>query len=127
MLIAEAIISLIDAFSAPNSSPLSESTKQALLAYYSLLESSKLTHEVLADLPLPRTLDPSVETPLPSRLSTLAILLKDTIATTVRLPFFVLPALIHIPAYVFCRMLARMVEEEEETQAQMKVPSSTFT
>ncbi|CEL60758.1 hypothetical protein RSOLAG1IB_03997 [Rhizoctonia solani AG-1 IB] len=112
---------LIDAFSTPNSSPLFESTKQALLAYYSLLESSKLTHEVLADLPLPRTLDPSVETPLPSRLSTLAILLKDTIATTVRLPFFVLPALIHIPAYVFCRMLARMVEEEEETQAQMKI------
>ncbi|CAE6366655.1 unnamed protein product [Rhizoctonia solani] len=112
---------LIDLFSGPNKSPLFESTRKALLKYYSLLQSAKLSHEALADLPLPRTLDPSVEAPLPSRLSTLAVLLKDTIATTIRLPFFVLPALIHLPAYVLCRMLARMVEEEEETQAQMKI------
>ncbi|KAF8756979.1 Phosphate acyltransferase [Rhizoctonia solani] len=117
---------LIDAFSDPDSSPLFESTKKALLTYYSLLESSKLTHEALADLPLPRTLDPSVDTPLPSRLSTLAVLLKDTIATTIRLPFFVLPALIHIPAYILCRLLARMVEEEEESQAQMKIFGGIF-
>lgn len=111
---------LIDMFS-ENRSPLFESTRKALLTYYWLLESAKLSHEALADLALPRTLDPSVEAPLPSRLSTLAILLKDTIATTIRLPFFVLPALVHLPAYVLCRMLARMVEEEEETQAQMKI------
>lgn len=108
-------------FSAPNSSPAFESTKQALLAYHSLLESAKLSHEALTDLPLPRSLDPSVETPLPSRLSTLAVLLKDTLATTIRLPFFVLPLIVHIPAYALGRTLARMVEEEEETQAQMKV------
>ncbi|CAE6483869.1 unnamed protein product [Rhizoctonia solani] len=112
---------LIDMFSEPNRSPQFESARKALLRYYSLLESAKLSHEALDDLPLPRTLDPSIETPLPSRLSTLAILIKDTIATTIRLPFFVLPALIHIPAYVLCRVLARMVEEEEETQAQMKI------
>ncbi|CAE6438453.1 hypothetical protein ACGC1H_006980 [Rhizoctonia solani] len=112
---------LIDIFSEPNKSPLFESTRKALLKYYSLLQSAKLSHEALADLPLPRTLDPSVEAPLPSRLSTLAVLLKDTIATIIRLPFFVLPALIHLPAYILCRMLARMVEEEEETQAQMKI------
>ncbi|KAF8739720.1 Phosphate acyltransferase, partial [Rhizoctonia solani] len=117
---------LIDAFSDPDSLPPFESTKKALLTYYSLLESSKLTHEALADLPLPRTLDPSVDTPLPSRLSTLAVLLKDTIATTIRLPFFVLPALIHIPAYILCRLLARMVEEEEESQAQMKIFGGIF-
>ncbi|KAG8731761.1 hypothetical protein FRC11_002459 [Ceratobasidium sp. 423] len=117
---------LIDAFSEPNKSPLFESTRKALLTYYSLLESAKLTHEALADLPLPRALDPSTETSLPSRLSTLAILLKDTIATVIRLPFFVLPALVHLPAYVICRMLARMVEEEEETQAQMKIFGGLF-
>lgn len=108
-------------FSAPNSSPLFESTRKQLLAYYSLLESAKLSHEALSDLPLPRTLDPSVEAPLPSRLSTLAVLLKDTLATTIRLPFFLLPLIIHLPAYTLCRVLARMVEEEEETQAQIKV------
>ncbi|CUA66700.1 hypothetical protein RSOLAG22IIIB_00145 [Rhizoctonia solani] len=112
---------LIDIFSEPNKSPLFEPTRKALLKYYSLLQSAKLSHETLSDLPLPRTLDPSVEAPLPSRLSTLAVLLKDTIATTIRLPFFVLPALIHLPAYILSRMLARMVEEEEETQAQMKI------
>jgi glycerol-3-phosphate O-acyltransferase/dihydroxyacetone phosphate acyltransferase len=113
--------SLVDMFSAPNSSPQFESTKKHLLIYYSLLESAKLSHEALAELPLPRTLDPSVETPLPSRLSTLAVLLKDTLATTIRLPFFLLPLLVHLPAYTLGRILARMVEEEEETQAQMKV------
>lgn len=108
-------------FSAPNSSPSFQSTKKRLLAYHSLLESAKLSHEALSDLPLPRTLDPSIETPLPPRLSTLAILLKDTLATTIRLPFFLLPLIIHIPAYVLGRVLAKMVEEEEETQAQTKV------
>ncbi|KAJ1304729.1 hypothetical protein OPQ81_005867 [Rhizoctonia solani] len=117
---------LIDMFSEPNKSPQFESTRKALLKYYWLLESAKLSHEALADLPLPRTLDPSTEASLPSRLSTLAILLKDTISTSLRLPFFVLPALIHLPAYVMCRMLARMVEEEEETQAQMKIFGGIF-
>lgn len=91
------------------------------MTYHSLLESAKLSHEALTDLPLPRTLDPSVEAPLPSRLSTLALLLKDTLATGIRLPFFLLPLLVHLPAYTLGRLLARMVEEEEETQAQMKV------
>ncbi|KAG8743994.1 hypothetical protein FRC12_014918, partial [Ceratobasidium sp. 428] len=112
---------LVDLFSAPNSSPYFESTRKALLAYHSLLEYAKLSHEALADLPLPRTLDPSVETPMPSRLSTLAILLKDTLATAIRFPFFVLPLIIHLPAYALARILARMVDEEEETQAQMKM------
>ncbi|KAF8608633.1 hypothetical protein BDV93DRAFT_518712 [Ceratobasidium sp. AG-I] len=112
---------LVDLFSAPNSSPSFEPTKKRLLAYHSLLESAKLSHEALSDLPLPRTLDPSIETPLPSRLSTLAILLKDTLATTIRLPFFLLPLIIHIPAYVLGRVLAKLVEEEEETQAQTKM------
>ncbi|QRV79144.1 acyltransferase [Ceratobasidium sp. AG-Ba] len=112
---------LVDLFSEPNSSPLFGSTRKALLTYHSLLESSKLSHEALADLPLPRTLDPAMEAPLPSRLSTLAILLKDTLTTAVRLPFFVLPLIIHLPAYGLARVLARMVEEEEETQAQMKM------
>ncbi|KAG9086983.1 hypothetical protein FRC07_012939, partial [Ceratobasidium sp. 392] len=112
---------LVDLFSAPNSSPAFESTRKALLAYHSLLEYAKLSHEALTDLPLPRTLDPSVETPMPSRLSTLAILLKDTLAAAVRLPFFLLPLIIHLPAYALARILARMVDEEEETQAQMKM------
>ncbi|KAG9096597.1 hypothetical protein FS749_008147 [Ceratobasidium sp. UAMH 11750] len=112
---------LVDLFSAPNSSPSFEPARKALLTYHSLLEHAKLSHEALADLPLPRTLDPSVETPMPSRLSTLAILLKDTLATAIRLPFFALPLLIHLPAYGLARVLARMVDEEEETQAQMKM------
>ena len=39
----------------------------------------------------------------------------------IRLPFFLFPLLFHLPIYVMARLGARLVEDEEETQAQNKV------
>lgn len=76
---------------------------------------------MLTSLPLPRTLDPSHPTPLPSRLATLTLLIRDTLACLIRFPFFIGPLLLHAPAYIVARIGARLVEDEEETQAQNKV------
>ena len=59
--------------------------------------------------------------PLPSRLLTLSILIRDSLALIVHLPFSILPLVVHAPAYMMGRYGARLVEDEEETQAQMKV------
>ena len=95
--------------------------KRRLLEYYSLLQSSKLNNSALASLPLPKSLDPRRAEPVPSRLRTLLLLLRDTLAVLIRLPFFFVPLLVHLPAYVAARLAARMAEDEEETQAQNKV------
>ena len=71
-------------------------------------------------------LDPNVPVPIPSRLRTVWVLVLDTIASLLRLPFFLLPLLVHIPAYLAGRMGARLVEDEEETQAQNKVRHASF-
>lgn len=85
------------------------------------MQSSKLNNSALASLPLPKTLDPRRTEPLPSRLRTLFILLRDTLAILVRLPFFLFPLVVHLPAYLASKAAARLVEDEEETQAQNKV------
>lgn len=50
----------------------------------------------------------------------MSILIRDTLAVLVRLPFFLFPLLLHAPVYVMGRIGARLVEHEEETQAQNK-------
>ncbi|THH14024.1 hypothetical protein EW146_g6264 [Bondarzewia mesenterica] len=112
---------LVDLFSTPDATPNFNSVKRRLLEYYSLLQSTQLTNSVLSALPLPDTLDPHRPVPLPSRLFTLLILIRDSIACLVRLPFFLFPLIIHMPAYVMGRLGARLVEHEEETQAQNKI------
>lgn len=114
-------IRLVDLFSTPNITPNFNSIKRHLLEYYSLLQSAQLTNSVLSSLPLPASLDPSRPVPIPSRLLTLLILIKDSLACLVRLPFFIFPLAIHMPAYFMARVGARLVEDEEETQAQNKV------
>ena len=49
------------------------------------------------------------------------VLLRDTAAVLVRLPFFLFPLIVHLPAYVASRWAAGLVEDEEETQAQNKI------
>ncbi|KAF9520307.1 hypothetical protein BS47DRAFT_1335910 [Hydnum rufescens UP504] len=112
---------LVDLFSPPSPSSDLNKVKSDLLSYYSLLDSTRLTHSALSQLPLPRTLDPAVPAPLPSRVSTLWVLIRDTLASLSRLPFFFFPLLVHIPAYAMSRLGARLVEDEEETQAQNKI------
>ncbi|KAK0213273.1 hypothetical protein DFS33DRAFT_1377746 [Desarmillaria ectypa] len=112
---------LVDLFSTTGATANFMSAKRNLLEYYSLLQSANLTNSVLSRIPLPRSLDPSVPTPLPSRLITLLILLRDTLACLARLPFFLFPVVVHLPVYVMGRLGARLVEDEEETQAQNKI------
>ncbi|KAI5889222.1 uncharacterized protein SCHCODRAFT_02510249 [Schizophyllum commune H4-8] len=112
---------LVDLFATPNSTGNAVSVKRRLLEYYSLLQSTRLSNSVLSALPLPRTLDPKSSATLPSRLYTLAILLRDSLSSLARLPFFLFPLIVHAPVYVMGRLGARMVKDEEETQAQNKV------
>ncbi|KAF7357901.1 PlsC domain-containing protein [Mycena venus] len=112
---------LVDLFSTPNPTPNFKSVKRCLLEYYSLLQSTHLTNSVLSNLPLPRTLDPNTPTPLPSRLLTVLILIRDTFSILLRLPFFIFPLIMYLPVYFMGRLGARLVEDEEETQAQNKL------
>ncbi|KAL0956984.1 hypothetical protein HGRIS_003085 [Hohenbuehelia grisea] len=112
---------LVDLFATPASKLNTTAVKRNLLEYYSLLQSTHLTNNELSGLPLPRSLDPKRPTPLPGRLRTLAFLISDTLRALVILPFFVFPLIVHTPVYVVGRLGARLVEDEEETQAQNKV------
>ncbi|KAG7098271.1 hypothetical protein E1B28_000233 [Marasmius oreades] len=112
---------LVDLFATPDVTPNIVSVKRNLLEYYSLLQSTNLTNSVFSALPLPRSLDPNIPTPLPSRLYTLLIFIRDTLSALVRLPFFLFPLIVHLPVYIMGRLGARLVQDEEETQAQNKV------
>ncbi|KZT54770.1 acyltransferase [Calocera cornea HHB12733] len=111
---------LVDLFTPPYPNPQTELVKARLLTYYALLQESRLTHEVLSSLPLPRTLDPRRPTPVPSRISTLLLLVRDSIASAIRLPFFLLPLLVHLPVYALGKYVQGMIVDEEEI-AQGKV------
>lgn len=97
------------------------SLRSLLVTYHRLLTASRLTNEVLTDVPLPRTLDPNRKMSLPNRFLPLWLLTKDSLASLVRLPFFVFPLITHFPVYIVGILGARLVEDELETQAQMKV------
>ncbi|EKM54873.1 uncharacterized protein PHACADRAFT_124278 [Phanerochaete carnosa HHB-10118-sp] len=112
---------LVDLFCTPDLVPRFNATKKALLTYYSLLQSSNLTNSALSTLPLPLDLDPNRPVALPSRLRTLSVLVAESLAAFVRLPLFLVPLLVHAPAYFFGRVGGKLVEDEEETQAQNKV------
>lgn len=113
--------SLVDLFSDPNVTTNFKFVKRYLLGYYSLLQSSHLSNSVLSSLPLPRSLDPNTVTTVPSRLYTLLILFRDSVSALIQLPFFLFPLVLHSPVYIMGRFGAKLVEHEEETQAQNKV------
>ncbi|KAI5480683.1 glycerol-3-phosphate-acyltransferase [Pseudohyphozyma bogoriensis] len=91
---------LVDFFASPNLSPAAASLKSLLLAYQVSLTETKTTHFTLSGVPLPATLDPSVPHPLPTRLRVLLSLIGSTLSSLVRLPFFILPLLAHLPIYL---------------------------
>lgn len=111
----------MDLFSDPDITPNAKAVRRVLLSYYSLLQSTRLSNSVLSSLPLPRTLDPNTPATIPGRLYTVMILIRDTIAALIQLPFFFIPLIVHAPVYIMGRIGARLVENEEETQAQNKV------
>lgn len=111
----------IDLFANPEPfSPLF-SLKQTLVTYQAYLTNARMENASLSQIPLPATLDPSRPIPLPTRFSTLAILVKDVLSTLIRIPFFALPFLVNLPVYFMARWGAKLVDDEKETQAQMKV------
>jgi len=113
--------SLVDIFSEPFSSPDAAKVKTILTEYNNLLITAKLTNQTLSDLPVPTNLDPSKPIPLPSRFSTLILLIRDTVSVLLRVPFFFIPMLIHLPMYYVAKLGENIVREELETQAQMKI------
>lgn len=100
--------------------------KANLVTYGQLLSASRLSNSALTDLPLDTQLDPSKEVPLPGRLRTLAILIKDTIISVAQFPFFVVPFIFHIPFYLIGIFGAHLAEDEVETRAQNKMFMSVF-
>ncbi|GHJ85685.1 hypothetical protein NliqN6_2087 [Naganishia liquefaciens] len=112
---------LVDMFSPPTTSKQLQELKDLLNKYNNLLVTAKLSNTELSDLPLPESLNPSRSTPLPTKFATIWLLIKDTISCMVRLPFFLVPMVVHLPIYVMARMGANIAKEELETQAQMKV------
>ncbi len=118
----DADCSLVDIFEM-NTEPV-KALREKLVAYHRLLVSSRLSNEVLADLPLSQDLDPNRALTIPNRLLPLWLLIKDTISSLIRIPFFLVPMLFYAPIYFAGIMGARLVEDELETQAQMKIALS---
>jgi hypothetical protein len=120
-IVSSLACSLVDLFTQPFPSSEVEKVKTILTEYNNLLLTAKLTNQTLSDLPVPTDLDPSKPIPLPSRFSTLILLIRDTISVLVRVPFFLMPMLIHLPMYYVAKLGENIVREELETQAQMKI------
>lgn len=111
--------SLVDLFATSNEKL--STLKTLLVTYHRLLTTSRLSNAALTDLPLPQNLDPKAPISLPSRFFALYLLIKDTILALIRLPFFAVPLLTHLPIYIVGVLGSRLAEDEIETQAQMKV------
>jgi glycerol-3-phosphate O-acyltransferase / dihydroxyacetone phosphate acyltransferase len=54
-------------------------------------------------------------------LYTVISLFSSSLLYVVHLPFFIVPLIVHAPVYMMARYGAKLVEDEEETQAQNKV------
>jgi glycerol-3-phosphate O-acyltransferase/dihydroxyacetone phosphate acyltransferase len=115
----ELTVRLSDLFTTPHERVAS--LKTLLATYHRLLITSRLSNAALTELPLATNLDPSREVDLPSRFYTLWLLIKDSIVSLFRLPFFFVPMVTHLPVYVVGIFGARLAEDEMETQAQMKI------
>jgi glycerol-3-phosphate O-acyltransferase/dihydroxyacetone phosphate acyltransferase len=114
------INSLVDLFSTSGNKSI-DSLRSLLVTYHRLLTASRLSNQALVDIPLPRDLDPKRKLSLPNRFLPLWLLIKDSLASLIRLPFFLFPLITHIPIYIVGILGARLVEDEMETQAQMKI------
>jgi len=74
---------------------------------------------MLCGLALPDSL--GTKAAVASRLYTIPVLVRDSMSVMIRLPLFLVPLIMHIPAYVLAWYGGKLVEDEEETQAQNKV------
>jgi glycerol-3-phosphate O-acyltransferase / dihydroxyacetone phosphate acyltransferase len=96
--------------------------KRVLTELTQALKEANLTSSSLGPTTLPRDLDPSKQVPLPSRLSTLFTLVKSTLSSLVRLPFFAIPLAVHLPVYCAGKLVIPLVNPSEpESFAQNKI------
>jgi glycerol-3-phosphate O-acyltransferase / dihydroxyacetone phosphate acyltransferase len=72
-------------------------------------------------MPLHPSLNPNKATSPLTRFLTLLFLVRETLMTIIRLPFFFVPFIIHFPIYFIGRYGGKLAEDEEETQAQNKL------
>ncbi|KAG8813107.1 hypothetical protein FRC17_001671 [Serendipita sp. 399] len=113
---------LVDVFSTPwDSDSEFVALKRSLITYYSLLKTTHLTNGELANLPLSQSRKASSESPVPSRLSTILPLLRESIAVLIRLPLFLVPLMINLPIYWTTRWAGEKASVDEESIAQSKV------
>lgn len=118
---------LVDLFTQPDPATPLYSLKNTLIAYSSYLSTARIPSSSLSHIPLPlSSLDSDRPTRLPSRTTILALFLREFLSSLIRLPFFALPFLMHIPIYIIGRTGAKLVEDETETQAQMKMFAGLF-
>lgn len=113
--------SLIDLFASCNTSPALRRLRRLLNAYRDTLQASSLSHLSLSSLPLPATLDPSVPNPLPTRARVLSSICLSTLACLLRLPFFLLPLIVHLPIYLFTRYASSGALEEDQAQNKVAI------
>lgn len=111
---------LVDLFAVADTDPRLLTLRDLLLAYRAALLQTHLSHFGLSGVSLPDSLDPSVPFPMPGRIRVLGHLLKSSLASFVRLPFFLLPLLVHLPIYVVGAYSVYLAELEED-RAQIKI------
>ncbi|CCA73592.1 related to glycerol-3-phosphate-acyltransferase-Laccaria bicolor [Serendipita indica DSM 11827] len=109
---------LVDLFATPwDADPSFVALKKALITYHSLLKSTHLTNGALSTLPLSKRRSTDS---VPSRMSTIGPLLRESVAVGIRLPLFLVPMLVHLPIYWVTRWVGEKSAEDEEAVAQSK-------
>ncbi|BGP43401.1 hypothetical protein JCM10449v2_007436 [Rhodotorula kratochvilovae] len=112
---------LVDLFAAPEPSRALRRLRRLLNTYRDALNATGLSHLSLSSLPLPATLDPDVPHPLPTRFRVLGSILLSTLSCLVRLPFFLLPLVVHLPVYLFARYASSGALEEDKAQNKVAI------
>ncbi|GAA5912347.1 hypothetical protein JCM8208_003333 [Rhodotorula glutinis] len=112
---------LVDLFASPRPSRSLRRLSRLLNAYRDALHSTGLSHLSLSSLPLPATLDPDVPHPPPTRFRVLGSVLLSTLSCLVRLPFFLLPLVVHLPVYTFARYASSGALEEDQAQNKVAI------
>lgn len=113
--------SLVDLFATENPSPSLRRLRRLLTTYRDALKHLGVSHLSLSSLPLPETLDPSVPHRLPTRMRVFASIVLSTFACLIRLPFFLLPLLVHLPVYLFARYASSGALEEDQAQNKVAI------
>ncbi|GAA5857422.1 hypothetical protein JCM9279_002506, partial [Rhodotorula babjevae] len=112
---------LVDLFASPKPSRSLRRLSRLLNAYRDALHSTGLSHLSLSSLPLPATLDPDVPHPPPTRFRVLGSVLLSTLSCLARLPFFLLPLVVHLPVYTFARYASSGALEEDQAQNKVAI------